>query len=201
MLSKFWLAYLFYLEKEQALFKEAADSFLKLVQVNEYEFFFSKRSLFGPRDLQAFIPLLIECTKADVEKSYVMKILQDRGITTFDTHPGYSIRVQTLGEFKIWLGDREVAEKTWQREKAKELFQLLITQNTFIPKDEITQMLWPEQEKQSADRDFKVALNTLQHVLEPMRKARAAPFFVIREGMFYGLNPLAVIELDTFHFQ
>ncbi len=200
MLSKFWLAYLFYLEKKQALFKEAAGSFLKLVQIYEYEFFFSKRSLFGPRDLQAFIPLLIECTKADVDKSYVMKILQDRGITTFDAHPGYSIRVQTLGEFKIWLGDREVAEKTWQREKAKELFQLLITHNTFIPKDEITQMLWPEQEKQSADRDFKVALNTLQHVLEPMRKARAAPFFVIREGMFYGLNPLAVIELDTFHF-
>jgi DNA-binding SARP family transcriptional activator len=201
MLSKFWLAYLFYLEKKQASFRAAAGSFLKLVQIYEYEFFFFKRSLFGPRDLQSFIPLLIECIKEDVEKSYVMKILQDMGITAYDAHPGYSIRVQTLGEFKIWLGDKEVGEKSWQREKAKELFQLLITQNRFILKDEITQMLWPDQEKASADRDFKVALNSLQHVLEPMRKARAAPFFVIREGMFYGLNSLAVIEVDTVHFQ
>ncbi|MDP4155894.1 MAG: bacterial transcriptional activator domain-containing protein, partial [Bacillota bacterium] len=138
---------------------------------------------------------------ADIQKNYAMKILMNMGITTFDTHPGYSIRVQTLGEFKIWLGEKEVGEKAWQREKAKELFQLLITKKTFISKDEITQILWPEQDRQSGDRDFKVALNALQHVLEPMRKARAAPFFVIREGTFYGLNPLAVIELDTVHFQ
>jgi DNA-binding SARP family transcriptional activator len=201
MLCKFWLTYLYFLEKETDLFRDAANSFLKIVQVNEYEFVFLKRSLFGPRDLQAFVPLLIECTKEEIQKQFAMKMLHNMGITTLDTHPGYSIRVQTLGEFKIWLGEKEVSEKAWQREKAKELFQLLITKNTFISKDEITQILWPEQDRQSADRDFKVALNALQHVLEPMRKARAAPFFVIREGTFYGLNPLAVIELDTIHFQ
>jgi DNA-binding SARP family transcriptional activator len=201
MLCKFWLSYLYYLEKAPEFFRAAANSFLNIVQIDEYEFFFTKRSLFGPRDLQVFVPLLIECIKADIQKNYAMKILMNMGITTFDTHPGYSIRVQTLGEFKIWLGEKEVGEKAWQREKAKELFQLLITKKTFISKDEITQILWPEQDRQSGDRDFKVALNALQHVLEPMRKARAAPFFVIREGTFYGLNPLAVIELDTVHFQ
>lgn len=46
-----------------------------------------------------------------------------------------------------------------------------------------------------------MALNSLQNLLEPTRKARAAPFFIIREGMFYGLNPHAVIELDTTQFQ
>jgi DNA-binding SARP family transcriptional activator len=201
MLCKFWLSYLYYLKKEPVLFRDAANSLLTIVQADEYDFFFSKRSLFGPRDLQVFVPLLIECIKEEIQKDFAMKILYNMGITTFDTHPGYSIRVQTLGEFKIWLGEKEVGEKAWQREKAKELFQLLITKNAFISKDEITQTLWPEQDQQSADRDFKVALNALQHVLEPMRKARAAPFFVIREGTFYGLNPLSVIELDTIHFQ
>lgn len=201
MVSKFWLSYLFYLEKKQALFHEAAHGFLKGIQRHHYEFFLEERSLFGPRDLQVFIPLLIECTKEDIQKEYVMKILQHMGMAAFDAHPGYSLRVQTLGQFKIWLGEREVGEKAWQREKAKELFQLLLTKNTFISKEEITQILWPNQDKQSADRDFKVALNALHHVLEPKRKARAAPFFVIRDGMFYGFNPLAVIELDTRSFQ
>jgi DNA-binding SARP family transcriptional activator len=201
MLCKFWLSYLFYLEKKQELFREAADAFLRIVQVHEYAFFFTKRSLLGPRDLQTFIPFLIECTREDIQKQYAMKILLDMGITTFETHPGYSIRVQTLGEFKIWLGEKEVGDKAWQREKAKELFQLFITKKVFISKDEIMLTLWPDQDKQSADRDFKVALNALHHVLEPARKARATPFFIIREGSFYGLNPLAVIDLDIDQFQ
>ena len=200
MLSKFWLSNLYYLEKRQDLFKKTMDECLNLVQIHEYEFFFHNRSVFSPRDLQMFVPLLLECMKEKIQTPFVRKTLQDLGVNTFEAHPGYSIRVQTLGQFRIWLGEKEVSEKEWQREKAKELFQLFITMNEPIAKDEIMQILWPYQDKKNADRDFKVALNSLQHVLEPMRKARAAPFFIIREGMFYGLNPNAVIEVDTTHF-
>lgn len=201
MLSKFWAAYLFYLEKEPDLFKGTAHDFLQLVQAHGYEFFFEKRTIFGPRDLQVMIPLLIECVKLGIQEEFSMKMIEKMGAEAIEAHPGYTIRVRTLGQFKIWLGEKEVEEKAWQREKAKELFQLLVTINKRISKDEITQILWPNQDKQSADRDFKVALNTLHHVLEPKRKARAAPFFVIRDGMLYGINPHAVIELDIHHFQ
>ena len=201
MLSKFWLSNLYYLEKKQDLYKQTMDECLTLVQIYDYEFFFHNRSVFSPRDLQMFVPLLIECIKEEVQTPFVRKTLQDLGVTTVDSHPGYSIRVQTLGQFRLWLGEKEVGEKEWQREKAKELFQLFITMNEPIAKDEVIQILWPYQDKKSADRDFKVALNSLLHVLEPKRKARAAPFFIIRDGMFYGLNPNAVIEVDTAHFQ
>lgn len=201
MLSGFWLSYIYFLEKRKDSFKESVDKFLYLVQTYEFEFFFHKVSLFSPRDLQMIVPLLIDCVKNNIQKSYSIKILQDMKIATLESHPGYSIRVQTLGQFKIWLGEKEVGDKDWQREKAKELFQLFITNNELIAKDEILQILWPNQDKKSADRDFKVALNSLHHVLEPLRKARAAPFFIIREGMFYGLNPHAVMDLDTTHFQ
>jgi DNA-binding SARP family transcriptional activator len=201
MLSKFWLSYLFYLEKKQDVFKQSIDEFLTLLQIHEYEFFFHKRSVFSPRDLQVFVPLLLECMKAEIQTPFVTKTLQNLGVSTFDDHPGYSIRVQTLGQFRLWLGEKEVGEKEWQREKAKELFQLFITTNEPIAKDEIMQILWPYQDKKSADRDFKVALNSLLQVLEPTRKARAAPFFINRDGMFYGLNPHAMIEVDTTHFQ
>ncbi|PLS01012.1 BTAD domain-containing putative transcriptional regulator [Neobacillus cucumis] len=201
MLGKFWLAYLFYLEKKNDWFKKMINEFLNLVQIHDYEFFFHKRSVFSPRDLQIYVPLLNECMKEDIQSPYVRKILQDMGITAFDSHPGYSIRVRTLGQFKLWIGEKEVGERDWQREKAKELFQLLITVNELMAKEEIIALLWPHQDKKSADRDFKVALNCLHNVLEPNRKARAAPFFIIREGMFYGLNPHAVIEMDTTLFK
>jgi LuxR family transcriptional regulator, maltose regulon positive regulatory protein len=201
MLSKFWLSYVYYFENNQELFREKMEVFLSLVQNHKYDFFFHKRSIFSPRDLQILVPLLIKCSKEDIQAPFAMKVLQDMGVIAFDFHPGYSIRVQTLGTFKIWLGEKEVGDKEWQREKAKELFQLFITKNVLIAKDEIIQTLWPNQDKKSADRDFKVALNSLQNLLEPARKARAAPFFIIREGMFYGLNPHAVIDLDTTQFQ
>ncbi|WP_245640358.1 BTAD domain-containing putative transcriptional regulator [Neobacillus massiliamazoniensis] len=201
MLSSFWLSYVFYLENKQDLFKQNMDTCLSITQMQNYEFFFHKRAIFSPRDLQMIVPLLLDCTKLEIQSSYAVKILQDMGITSFESHPGYSIRVQTLGQFKIWLGEKEVGEKEWQREKAKELFQLFITMNEPISKDEITQILWPNPTRKNADRDFKVALNSLQNVLEPSRKARATPFFIIREGLFYGLNSHAVFDLDTVDFQ
>ncbi|WP_462411206.1 BTAD domain-containing putative transcriptional regulator [Neobacillus sp. Marseille-QA0830] len=201
MLVKFWLAYLFFQEKKLDSYYQNADSFLSLVQIHEYDFFFHKHSVFSPGDLQVFVPLLIECMKQDVQKAYAAKILQDMGMTALDNHPGYSIRVKTLGQFKVWLGEKEVGDKEWQREKAKGIFQLLITRNEPMPKEQILGTLWPHHDKKSADRDFKVALNGLHHVLEPARKARSDPFFIIREGGSYGFNPLAVIELDTVQFQ
>ncbi len=201
MLSQFWLSYFYFLEKNQDLFKTTVQEFLTHVQIHEYEFFFHKRSVFSPRDLQVIAPLFIKCIKEQIQPSYVAKILQDMGVTAYDSHPGYSIRVQTLGQFKLWLGEKEIGEKEWPREKAKELFQLLITSNELMAKDEIIQTLWSHQDKKNADRDFKVALNSLLNVLEPLRKARAAPFFVIRDGMFYGINPQAKMELDTAQFQ
>ena len=68
-------------------------------------------------------------------------------------------------------------------------------------KEDIFRILWPLHEEKSADRDFKVALNALNNVLEPARKARSAPFFIIREGTGYGINPQAAIELDSRIFE
>lgn len=201
MLTKFWLSYCYYSVKDQHAFEERMEYFLRLVQMNDYEYFFYKRSVFSPRDLQYFAPLLIEAAKKENQKAYATKILQNMGITAMDSHPGYSLRVQTLGQFKLWLGEKELSEREWKREKAKELFQLLITQFVPIAKDDILQILWPNLDMKNADRDFKVALNTLHHVLEPSRKAREAPFFIIREGSFYRFNPKAVIELDTIQFK
>jgi LuxR family transcriptional regulator, maltose regulon positive regulatory protein len=202
MVCHFWKAYMLFMINDFESFKNEMKLFLKSVELNHFEFFLHKRTTFGPKDLQSFIPLLIECTKENIERPFANRLLQEMGIRSIDSHPGYSIRVQALGPFRIWLGEKEVGEKDWQREKAKELFQLFITNSArLLAKDEIVQILWPTQDKLSSDRDFKVALNALNHVLEPFRKPRSNPFFVIRDGTSYGLNPIAAIEIDTVQFQ
>jgi LuxR family transcriptional regulator, maltose regulon positive regulatory protein len=201
-LCHFWKAYIFYSSQQLNEFMIEISLFLKMIQIYHFEFLIRKRTLFGPSDLQVFIPMLIECSKLDIERSFAAKLLQDMGMKSVDSHPGYSIRVQALGPFRVWLGEKELTEKDWQRDKAKELFQLFITNpKVAFTKEEIIQTLWPALDKQSGDRDFKVAMNALNNTLEPQRKARSTPFFIVRDGSAYGLNSVASIELDTQLFQ
>jgi LuxR family maltose regulon positive regulatory protein len=202
MASHFWLALLSFHSGEKQRFFEYFSTFLKKAEQGDYEFFFHKRTMFGPRDRQVFAPLLIEAQKRGLSPHYVGKLLREMNLLQIDSHPGYTIRIQALGSFRVWVGEKEVEERKWQRGKAKELLQLFITNKSrMIPKEEIFQTLWPGQDEKNAARDFKVALNALNHVLEPNRKARATAFFVIREGAAYGLNPHAGLEMDTAFFE
>ena len=202
MVLAFWSSFYFYTIKEDQEFNLSFTRFLKLMKSGGYEFFLKKRTTFGPRDLQVFAPMLIEAVKQSIVPSYAEKLLEDMKLPRLNAHPGYTLKVQTLGQFRVWLGDREVEDRDWQRGKAKELFQLfLTTRGQFLMKEDIFQTLWPEHQEKNADRDFKVALNALNNVLEPARKARSAPFFIIREGAGYGINPQAALELDSQLFE
>lgn len=202
MLSYLWLTYCSYIENHEQLYEEHLALLIKQMEQGSYEFIFHKRTVFGPRDLHMLAPMLIEAGQKSVQSSYLSKLLHDMELTHLKSHPGYTLRIETLGPFKVWLGDKEVGEKDWQRGKAKELLQLFTTRPQYLfPKEEIFQKLWPEQDEKGAGRDFKVALNALNKVLEPNRKARETPFFILREGTSYGLNFGAGIELDSIQFE
>ncbi|MET3696323.1 transcriptional regulator [Bacillus oleivorans] len=202
MISMLWLALVALETDQKASLKIQLSSFIATCELKEYEFVFYHRTLFGPKDTQALVPLLLEAQKLGVHKEYVTKILSGLGYKDLDSHPGYTLKVRTLGSFKVFLGDQEVEEKEWQRGKAKELFELFITNRTnVIEKDEIIAYLWPDSDSERASRDFKVVLNALNNVLEPKRMKRSQPFYVIRQGSAYGLNPEAKIWADTDYFQ
>lgn len=117
------------------------------------------------------------------------------------SQPG--LRVQTLGSFRVWRDGQEIESAAWSREKALHLFQFLITMRRQAPhlhKEQIIDRLWPELSSSEGDRDFKVALHTLNKVLEPARKARAAPKFITRFDLTYGLD-LAEIWIDADEFE
>jgi LuxR family transcriptional regulator, maltose regulon positive regulatory protein len=198
-MTKLWKSAIAYNTDDTDSFTESMTSCLNEIQMGEYEFIFFKPTIFGPKDLQSLIPLIVKAYQEGIHATYCHQLLTRLGYDSIPAHPGYTIKVQTLGRFEIHLGDHKVLEKQWHREKAKELFQyLLIQRNNLKRKEEIIEELWPE--GSGSDRDFKVALNALNKVLEPKRQAREKAFFIGRQQEGYGLNPTANIEYDAEQF-
>ncbi len=111
------------------------------------------------------------------------------------------LTVQTLGHFRVWRQDgTEIAAAEWGREKARTLFQYLVTRRRVLtPKERAAFDLWPDLDGERADRDFKVALNALLKALEPERRPRAESRFIQRQGTAYGLVPaLCAVDADRF---
>ncbi|MFC0211427.1 BTAD domain-containing putative transcriptional regulator [Paenibacillus chartarius] len=197
-----WQAMLAYRLEQDDRFRSVMERLLQMLQNGGYDELIQKRTLFGPRDVQQLAPLLIEAQKLRLESGYVSMLLTGLGMEHMTYHPGYTLRIETLGGFRVWLGERELEEKDWQRGKAKELFQLLVVKRQhLLPKEELLAALYPDADEKGAARDFKVALNALNMALEPHRRARSSPFFIQRHGSSYGLNLAAGFELDAVEFE
>lgn len=197
-----WKSFLYQKVKRNSHFQDAFTNFLNYVQIGNYEFILTNRTIFGPRDLQTITPLLIDAQAIGIQRQYVTSLLNEQGFNNVESHPGYTLKIQTLGRFRVWIGGKEVREKEWQRIKARELFELFITKrHTYLQKETIFSSVWPEIDDKAASRDFKVAFNALNKAIEPDRKARSNPFFFHRDGGSYGLSPKASIYLDSEEFE
>jgi DNA-binding SARP family transcriptional activator len=146
--------------------------------------------------------LLIFARDHDHEAVYATTLLAQMGLANIELHPGYQLRVQTLGQFRVERGQQEVAAGDWKRAKARELFQLLLTfYGRSLHREQIIEMLWPGSEPEAALRDFKIAYSTLCSVLEPERQRNAASAFIYRDESHYGLRPEADIWVDVNAFR
>ncbi len=113
-----------------------------------------------------------------------------------------ALRVRSLGEFRVWRGADELGERAWGREKARQLFHLLLAyRGQALPKARIVDQLWPDADPTTVDGTFRVALNALNKALEPDRTSGAQPRFVVKRGSGYGLAGAADIWLDAAEFE
>lgn len=99
------------------------------------------------------------------------------------------IVVQTLGSFQLWHQGTLVPAKAWGRDKTIQLFQFLVTarHRKALHKEQIMDRLW-EEDGDSGDQSFKVALHGMLKVLEPERKSHAEARYISRQGLTYQLN-------------
>jgi LuxR family maltose regulon positive regulatory protein len=159
-------------------------------------------TLLGLQDDQAALPLLVEAQRRGIEPAYTGRLLHGLGLADAEYHPGYTLSVRTLGPFVAWRGATPVAAADWKRDKARQIFQLLLThRGQWFYREQIVEHLWPHLPTEAAERDFRVALNALNRALEPDRPRDAPSFFVTRRSNLYGLNPAAKIVVDAGDFE
>ncbi|MDI9483954.1 MAG: BTAD domain-containing putative transcriptional regulator [Bacillota bacterium] len=163
---------------------------------------FSTPTLLGVRDLNMIAPLLLDASRKFSDSKLLQGIVAEQGLANLDYHPGYSLKITSLGNLRVWRGKEEIGSKEWQREKALELFLLLVVnRGRFLPKETIQFSLWPDDDEETAARNFKVTLNALKKALEPDRKAQEESFFVLRNRSNYGFNQDAGYSFDVEDFE
>jgi LuxR family maltose regulon positive regulatory protein len=199
--ARLWLSLGYLKQKQAARLERTLPEVLSASRSGDYGFLFTRPSLLGAPDERIFIPLLIVARENGWENVYASQLLEEVGLPGIAYHPGYQLRISTLGTFQVWRGKETIPANGWRREKARHLFQLLLTyRHSPLDRDQICEHLWPESEATTAQRNFKITLNALYQVLEPGREPGSDSAFIQREGTVYSLRPGADIWLDAEQF-
>lgn len=196
--SRLWQCIGWYRQGDHLRLERFFAELISTCHMHGYNFLFTKPTLIGLPDERLVIPLLIYAREHRWETNIVTALLNEIGLPDILIHPGFQLRVLTLGSFQTWRGDQPIPQNGWRREKARQLFQILITfREAPLDRDQIIELLWPDVDLPAAHRNFKVALNTLYNVLEPDREAGTESAYVIREGTTYGLRPGSDVWIDA----
>jgi LuxR family maltose regulon positive regulatory protein len=199
--SRLWLTLGYFKQKQFDRLKQSMPETLMTCQQNGYYFFFTRPSLLGAPDERIFVPLLLYARAQEWSSAYINRLLEIMNLSGVTIHAGFRLRVQTLGGFQVWRGGAAIPSNGWRRESARQLFQLLLTyRHSPLDRDQICEYLWPTADPATAQRNFKIALNTLYQVLEPERDPGSEAAFILREGTTYSIRPNADLQLDADQF-
>lgn len=200
--SRLWLSYTYFQQGETARLERTLVELLNLAQTYGYAYLFERRTLLGPPEPRALVPILLFARSAGIHPAYIQQLLFQMGLEKVQLHPGYQLRLQLLGPFRAWRGREEIEAGSWKRQKARQLFLFLVTRrHIMMEREQITEQLWPELSPDQAQRDFKIAYNALLNVLEPERGRNAPSAYVIRDGSRFGWCLTADVWLDVDAFE
>ncbi len=191
-----WLALAYHEQRQDAAAIAAINEALDLSATHGYDYLFTRPTFLGLTDPRRALPVVLAARARGHHRDYIERLLATLGLRGLEAHPGYQLRIQTLGAFRVWRGDHEIEAREWQRDKARQLLQALIAHRSrWLQREELAEMLWPHLAPEAAIRDFKVALSALYRVLEPSR-SEATSSFIARDGSAYRLRPTADVWLD-----
>ncbi|MGH3449178.1 MAG: AfsR/SARP family transcriptional regulator, partial [Haloechinothrix sp.] len=110
-----------------------------------------------------------------------------------------SVRIETLGGFRVVRSGQVVANSVWKSRKARDLLKILISRRGRpVAHEQLIEMLWPEESPAAVANRFHVVVSTVRSLLDPGRRLNADGF-VINEGNAFRLE-LAPLEIDCESF-
>jgi DNA-binding SARP family transcriptional activator len=199
--ARLWLSLGLFKQKQYDRLGQLLPEALATCQAQGYDFLFQRPSFLGALDERIFIPLLLHARQEGWESGYLDQLLEALDLSGLELHPGYQLRVQTLGKFQVWRGAEPIPTNGWQREKARQLFQILLTyRQSPLDREQLCEFLWPDADPVAAQRNFKITLNALFRTLEPERPPGSESAFILRERSAYALRPDADLWLDAEEF-
>lgn len=195
---RLWQSLGWALQKNLNRLSQILPDLLSACRAQAYDYLLTRPTLLGPSDNRLLVPLLMTARDHGWEADYASQLLKTIGLPDIVFHPGYDLRVITLGGFQVWRGQEAIPAGGWRREKARQLFQLLLSyRQSPLDRDQIIEYLWPGMDPETAQRNFKVTLNTLYHVLEPEREPGTESAFISRAGTTYRIRPEADLWFDA----
>jgi ATP/maltotriose-dependent transcriptional regulator MalT/DNA-binding SARP family transcriptional activator len=199
--TRLWLALAFWQSNQRERAIGHLEEALDLAQLHHYDYLLTRRTLCGLQDPAAGVPLLLYARRRGQHAAFVGRLLEEMNLAQVSHHAGYALRVQTFGAFRVWRGTEPVEPREWQRKTARQLLELFVTRRgRMLEREEIFELLWNDESPANARRDFQVALNALNKVLEPNRAADDEPAFIARQDSAYGLRADAQIRIDADEF-
>jgi DNA-binding SARP family transcriptional activator len=199
--ARLWRCLGWFYAGEEDQFTDSFKLVLETSLRHEYGSLLTSRTLLGVPDERQLVPMLLHARQKGWSGTYPDRLLHELGLGGVQLHPGYQLRIETLGVFKVWRGNTLITSSDWKREKSRQLLQVLIA-NRAAPfdRDQICECLWPGMDPEISHRNFKVALSTLYQALEPERDPGSDSAFIVREGSTYALRPGADLWLDVDEF-
>ena len=197
-----WLAYCALRQGYESSLWLYLEQGLALIHEHQYQYLLTKPTMLGGDNPMVFVPLLLQARQQGIQPALTQQILEEIGMEGLDYHPGYTLRVKTFGEFKVWRGTKLLVAADWKREKSRQLLQALVANfGKWLTRDQLTLILWPDAETATASNNLKVALSSLNQALEPERPEGEKTVFILRRGSQYTLNPNTGIIIDAARFE
>jgi DNA-binding SARP family transcriptional activator/ATP/maltotriose-dependent transcriptional regulator MalT len=94
-----------------------------------------------------------------------------------------AVDVQALGRFEVRVGGEVVPASRWQSRKARDLLRILVARRGRpVPRDELCELLWPDDDPDKTGHRLSVLLSLVRGVLDPARAVSADHFLIADQG-------------------
>src|SRR5436853_600700 len=123
-------------------------------------------------------------------------------MTRTEQNKSASLEIHLLGPFRVTVDERASEERRWSRRKPKLLVKLLALQpNHQLHREQVMELLWPEQEPESVSNSLHKAIHLARRTLEPQLHSAADSHFLLTQDQQVILRAPAKLWVDVEAFE
>ncbi|MBI3660621.1 AAA family ATPase [Candidatus Acetothermia bacterium] len=113
-----------------------------------------------------------------------------------------TLRIYTLGAFRVYRGETLLSDAEWKASKNKALLKILLTHHGHaLTKDQLIEWLWPDAEPSAASRDLRVTVSRTRKLLDVSMTQRSSSSFILTTESGYAWNTQSPYWLDAQQFE